>query len=301
MPPKPTASRKRTRADTTTEERPNAKSPRLSSPSPSPSTTNEPTSTSSIRKYHIPRGPKGETFLPHVLPEECLPFIEKLPIPMPWVEGFDGTPGRGMTLDARVWWESHGAWLEENKAALKLKAAQWKLKDAALAKEYPPNDDEGKDDWDFVCVTLPSPDGSEDGDEEEDDEDDTEGASESDKGGKLDGKLASLHPEETAIFSVRGKDRMLWWMQEAMKRSQDAFNLHVHNDFDTLGGVEVMENIVSSHPPGAVQQGERTDTGPQFLQFKEVYKPSASHKDVWPELEGLALWLLSDPVSFGCE
>jgi hypothetical protein len=44
---------------------------------------------------------------------------------------------------------------------------------------------------------------------------------------------------------MRGIDRCDWWQQEALKRNQDEFDMHIYNDFTGYGMHELMENIVS--------------------------------------------------------
>lgn len=226
------------------------------------------------RVRRISKGPKGEPFLPQVMPRECADVIKDIPMPGSWVNAIDAIPDRSMTLNSREWWEDHGPWLETHKKKLKLSAADWKKKDEALKKDAEPvPDDEGNDDWDFVCHFKPNlerrrdefdEEEEEGDDDEEDDEDDDEDDEEDDdeedgevgkgkgKGKAKDdgnkkpyGKLASLHPEWPWFFTELGRDRARWWTQEAMKRDQDSFGLHYYNDFTWYGALEVIENIVS--------------------------------------------------------
>lgn len=224
------------------------------------------------RVRRIARGPKGEIFLPEVMPRECAKVIKDIPMPGGWVRGIDATPDRSMTLTSREWWEEFGPWLEEHKKKLKLSAADWKKRDEALKKdpELVP-EDEGNDDWDFICCSKPNVESRRDeyegeeededddeDDDEEDDEEEEDGGEGNDngkgkdkgKGKKAPGKkpidkLASLHPEWPWVFTVLGRDRVRWWIQEATKRDQDSFELHFYNDFTWYGALEVVEAIVS--------------------------------------------------------
>lgn len=228
--------------------------------------------------------------------KECAKVIDKIPMPDRWVAGIDATPGREMTLGSRQWWEDHLPWLVMNKTKLKLSATNWKKQEEALKKDVPVPEDEGNDDWDFVCRFKPRREGDdsdeedeEDGDEE-DEEDDEEGEAERDKPSNKEKdekqphmKLASLHPDWPWVSTVLGLDREQWWTQETLKRDQDDFNMHIYNDFSNFGVIEVMENI--------------------FQRFSDVTKPkTASYRDIWPEVEGLVLFLRSSLVDFGmCE
>ncbi|KAM0289769.1 hypothetical protein ACHAO9_005646 [Fusarium lateritium] len=230
--------------------------------------------------------------------------IETLPIPSGWVAGIDAIPDRAMTLGSRKWWEDHGPWLEANKKALKLPEAKWKMRDEAMKQDDTVADDEGADDWDFVCYPIPRSErarvsGDEDDeDEDEDDEDDEDedgededGEDEEGEGNGKDGekdkdddkekpydKLASLHPDWPWSFTMRGIDRFDWWQQEALKRNQDEFAMHIYNDFTGYGMHEVMENI--------------------FAQFGSVFKPKAGYRDFWPEVEGMAMVLRSGLIDY---
>ncbi|KAF7548739.1 hypothetical protein G7Z17_g6860 [Cylindrodendrum hubeiense] len=231
----------------------------------------------------ISRGPNGEAFIPHIIPRECVDTIKKIGVPFSWISYVDATPGREMTLGDRVWWETHGPWLEKNKTALKLKAADWKKKDETMSKDVPRKEDEGNEDFDFICYPLPR-DSEDDEDEEEDEEEEEndEAGGNKDAGSKDKnnpvGKLASLHPDHPWVFSMLGQDRSRWWILEAMKRDQDEFGMHIYNDFSSYGKLEVLENI--------------------FLHFSAVCKRKASYQELWPEVEGLALVLRSDVSDF---
>ncbi|RSL95379.1 hypothetical protein CEP52_012067 [Fusarium oligoseptatum] len=256
------------------------------------------------RVRRIARGPKGEIFLPEIMPQECAKVIKDIPMPGGWVRGIDATPDRSMTLNSREWWEEFGPWLEQHKKKLKLSAADWKKKDAALKKdpEIVP-EDEGNDDWDFICCSKPNVESrrdeyegeeesedSEDDEEDEDEEEDTEeGGNDNGKGKAKDkgkkqrekkpiDKLASLHPKWPWVFTVLGRDRLRWWIQEATKRDQDNFGLHYYNDFTWYGALEVVETAIST--------------------FDAAFKPKASYRDWWPEVEGLILGLYSTFLEF---
>ncbi|KAJ4328667.1 hypothetical protein N0V84_000858 [Fusarium piperis] len=266
------------------------------------------------RTRRIARGPKGEIFLPEIMPRECADVIKDIPMPGGWVRAIDATPDRCMTLNSREWWEEYAPWLEQHKKKLKLSAADWKKKDAALKKDpklVP--DDEGNDDWDFICCFKPnmearrdeyegeedSEDDEEDDDEEEEEEDDDDEEEEDDDEGNGKGKgkgkdkgkkdankkpidkLASLHPEWPWVFTVLGRDRLRWWIQEATKRDQDSFGLHYYNDFTWFGALEVVETMIST--------------------FNDVFKPNATYRDYWPEVEGLVLGLYSTFLDFESE
>ncbi|KAF5565734.1 hypothetical protein FPHYL_4135 [Fusarium phyllophilum] len=235
------------------------------------------------RKRHIPRGPKGEAMMPQIMPRECAESkaIEAIPMPSRWIAAIDATPGREMTLGSRKWWDDHGPWLDAHKKALKLSAANWKMRDEAMKQDDTVPDDEGADDWDFICMPIPriergSDDEDEDDEDEEDDEEDEgEGEAgndaEKDKDKKPYDKLASLHPEWPWFFTMRGVDRHTWWEQECLKRSPDDFDLYIYNDFGGYGALEVLENIIA--------------------QFNLVFKPKSTYRNFWPEVEGLAMIL----------
>ncbi|KAF4981770.1 hypothetical protein FZEAL_2492 [Fusarium zealandicum] len=232
------------------------------------------------RKRRIPRGPKGEYFMPQFMPCECADQIGKIPMPSRWVAVIDATPGREMTLTSREWWEDHEPWLKAHKARLKLKAADWNKKEEAMKKDSSVPEDEGADDWDFVCRMRPKSERSYEKDDDEDDEEDSEDdeAEGEDKGPKPYSKFASLHPEWPWFFTMKGEDRGKWWVQEALKRDQDDFDMHFYNDFTWYGALEVIENI--------------------FAQFSDVLKSKATYRDIWPEVEGLALALRSNNLEF---
>ncbi|KAI8711667.1 hypothetical protein NCS52_01430800 [Fusarium sp. LHS14.1] len=219
-----------------------------------------------------------------------------------WVRGIDATPDRSMTLNSREWWEEFGPWLEQHKKKLKLSAADWKKKDEALKKDYEPvPEDDGIEDWDFICCSKPNVESRRDeyeGDEEDDDEDEDDEEDEEEDGGegndkdkgkgkdkgkkqpekKPVDKLASLHPEWPWVFTVLGHDRVRWWIQESTKRDQDSFGLHYYNDFTWYGALEVVESIIST--------------------FDAAFTPKASYWDWWPEVEVLVLGLYSTFLEF---
>ncbi|KAF4448339.1 amine oxidase (flavin-containing) [Fusarium austroafricanum] len=243
------------------------------------------------RKRRISRGPKGEVMMPQIMPHECAEsnVIETIPMPSRWVMYFDAIPDRSLTLGSRRWWEDHGPWLDAHKKALKLSDANWKMRDEAMKQDDTVPDDEGADDWDFVCVSIPRVErGSlydEDEEDEEDEEsDDEEGENDNDPEKKKDegekpyNKLASLHPEWPWFFTMRGLDRYTWWEQGCLNRSQDDFGLYIYNDFSSYGMIELMENV--------------------FAQFSSVFKPTASYRDFWPEVEALALTLRGELLDY---
>ncbi|KAJ4111353.1 hypothetical protein NW768_011931 [Fusarium equiseti] len=235
------------------------------------------------------KGLKGESIMPQFMPCECAEAhaIENLPMPSRWVVAIDATPDRSMTLNSRKWWEDHGPWLEAHKAGLGLSPAKWEMREEAMKQDGTVPDDEGNDDLDFICLPIP-PSEREEGDGESVDSslvDEEEEGGDKDKDGEEEGgdkkpyrKLASLHPDWPFYFTMRAKDRMNWWLCEALKRNQDDFDLHIYNDFNAYGMHELMENI--------------------FLQFNSVFKAKASYRDFWPEVEGLALILLGDIVRY---
>ncbi|KAM0247173.1 hypothetical protein ACHAP5_004252 [Fusarium lateritium] len=249
------------------------------------------------RKRRISRGPKGEPMMPQYMPRECAEakVIETIPMPSRWVAGIDAIPDRAMTLGSRKWWEDHGPWLEANKKALKLPAAKWKMRDEAMKQDDTVADDEGADDWDFVCYPIPRSERARVSDEDDEDEDDEDEEDEDEEDEEGDGngkskdgekdkdddkekpydKLASLHPDWPWSFTMRGIDRCDWWQQEALKRNQDEFDMHIYNDFTGYGMHEVMENI-----------------------FGSVFKPKASYRDFWPEVEGMAMVLRSGLIDY---
>ncbi|KAF5011079.1 hypothetical protein FDECE_2818 [Fusarium decemcellulare] len=247
------------------------------------------------RTRRIPRGPKGEYFMPQAMPRECADVIKNIPMPSRWIFAIDAIPDRSMTLSSRKWWEEHGPWLEAHKKQLKLSAANWKMKDEAMKQDATVPDDEGNDDWDFVCRVAPSAelrsgeDEDEYDDEDEDEEDGQGKDKDKDKGKDKDkdeddsskkpyGKLASLHPEYPWIFTMLGEDRGKWWTQEALKRDQDDFSMHIYNDWTNYGMLETIENMLQ--------------------QISDHLKPKSSYREFWPEVEGLALALRSNLLDF---
>ncbi|KAK7428113.1 hypothetical protein QQZ08_005352 [Neonectria magnoliae] len=237
----------------------------------------------------ISKGPNGETFMPCVMPAECHKEISKIPMPSSWIVAIDATPDREMSLGSREWWEDHESWLEKNKTKLKLKPDQWAKKDEAMMKEVTIKEDEGNQDWDFICLTqAPDKDEDEYDEDDEDEEDDEEADKSADKAPdasskepkpSVTGKLASLHPDHIRTISMLGQDRTRWWQLEATKRDQDDFDMHIYNDFTGYGRIEVIENI--------------------FLHFEKLFKKrNVSYREIWPEVEGFALGMNSDLGGF---
>ncbi|CVL10013.1 uncharacterized protein FPRN_13571 [Fusarium proliferatum] len=159
------------------------------------------------------------------------------------------------------------------------------MRDEAMKQDDTVPDDEGADDWDFICMPIPrierrgSDDEDEDENEDEDEDEDEEGEGEGDTGNDAENdkekkpydKLASLHPEWPWFFTMRGVDRHMWWQQECLKRSPDDFDLYIYNDFGGYGALEVLENIIAL--------------------FNLVFKLKSTYRDFWPEVEGLAMIL----------
>ncbi|KAI5460083.1 hypothetical protein BGZ63DRAFT_426032 [Mariannaea sp. PMI_226] len=255
--------------------------------------------------YRVTLGPNGEILIPSILPEECAKSIPKIPIPGSWIRGLDGTPGRVMTLASRRWWETNSPWLIANRTKLGIKPSDWAKRGEAMLKEVELKEDEGKNDWDFICLPKHEDRDGDDDDEDDDDDDDDEdeeadGEDDDENEGEAAnrnskrkgkgkdkkrpdeaspvGKLASLHPGYPYIASMRAHDRYQWWLLEVLKRDQDDFSLHIYNDFSLYGQLEVLENI--------------------FLQFSKVFKPTADVRNVWPEVEGLALILDMGVIDF---
>lgn len=210
----------------------------------------------------IPKGPSGECFLPQLLPGKCHKIMDKIPIPMSWILGLDANPKNDITLGDRMWWEEHGEWIEANQKALKLTPTDMKRRMATMTQTVAPKPDEGKGDWDFICYRVPDfgrPE-DEDEDEDEDDDEDNEDATEAGAGAAQDGdaqdsskpnkprmmSLASLYPEHKWIVSCLGKDRAQWWIQEALKRDQDSFELHFYSNYSVYGKHEVVDNVAST-------------------------------------------------------
>lgn len=142
--------------------------------------------------------------MPRFMPRGCgeAKVIENLPMPSRWVIVIDATPNRFMTLNSRKWWEDHGLWLEAHKAGLKLSAVKWKIREEAMKQDGTIPDDEGNDDWDFICLPIPPSERNEEDeesvdwslvDEEEEGGDKDRDAEEEGEGKKPYGKPASLH------------------------------------------------------------------------------------------------------------
>ncbi|KAH7134276.1 hypothetical protein EDB81DRAFT_803549 [Dactylonectria macrodidyma] len=244
--------------------------------------------TTTLGPPRIARGPKGEAFIPRLFPKAIAKAAQKLPIPQGWVNGIDGTPDSSMTLGDWQWWAESDDWLLKNKKALGFKEADWKRKDEAMTKEVPRKEDEGYEDFDFVCVHTPAKDEDEEDEDDEEDEGDeeveeegeepAEKAAKGSRGEEFVGKLASLHPDRVWVFSLLGQDRFQWWLLESLKRDQDEFMMHVYSHFSHYGKFEVMENI--------------------FLHFNSVNTAKAKANVLWPELEGIALLLNCDIIDF---
>ncbi|KAL6695327.1 hypothetical protein J3F84DRAFT_394899 [Trichoderma pleuroticola] len=263
----------------------------------------------------VPVGPNGELFIPQVFPSECLKAVKKLVLPPGWVHAIDATPGRTLSLSNRRWWEMNSRWLEANQKALGLTDKHWKMRDEAFIDNPPLEEDDANTSEEFICIYPPadeqdSNDGDEDGEEDEDeDEEDEDGEEAEDDNDKVKGsgnkkssadtkgknkeaadaeeealrkrvgKPASRHPEHHWVSSLGGHERSRWWTQEILKRNQDDYLLHIYNDFNWYGTIEVLENL--------------------FVQFERVLK-STSHEplDLWREVEGLALLLNSGNAEF---
>ncbi|KAI3579119.1 hypothetical protein IWW34DRAFT_849532 [Fusarium oxysporum f. sp. albedinis] len=111
----------------------------------------------------------------------------------------DGTPGYEITFRSRRWWEDHDPWLDAYQEALKISDEGWKMRDEAMKQGDSVPDDEGADDWDFMCLPIPGyEDGKFCGEFEDDDEEEGDGETannaEKENDEKPFKKLASLHP-----------------------------------------------------------------------------------------------------------
>ncbi|KAJ0144830.1 Uncharacterized protein HZ326_12421 [Fusarium oxysporum f. sp. albedinis] len=118
----------------------------------------------------------------------------------------DGTPGYEITFRSRRWWEDHDPWLDAYQEALKISDEGWKMRDEAMKQGDSVPDDEGADDWDFMCLPIP---GYED------------------------------------VFAMRGVDCFKWWQQECCQRIQDHFPPLHRNYIGVYGAFEVFDNIVA--------------------------------------------------------
>src|SRR5690242_3715995 len=114
------------------------------------------------------------------------------------------------------------------------------MREEAMKQDGTVPDDEGNDDWDFVCFPIPSSERKQEDEESVDSSlvDEEEESRKKDKGGEKDGeekgedkkpygKLASLHPDWPWSFTMRADDRLTWWQIEALKHDQDDFDLHI--------------------------------------------------------------------------
>ncbi|RFU77411.1 hypothetical protein TARUN_4828 [Trichoderma arundinaceum] len=210
----------------------------------------------------VPLGPNGEYFIPQVFPHECFKAIGKMLLPPRWVNGIDATPDRELSLKSREWWELNSPWLEE---------------DSDDEEEDEEEEDEDEDE-------------DEGGEDEEQNEKINASKKKNDKEANADvmamhkivGELSSLHPDHIWVASMRGYERQRWWLMEIFKRDQDDFSMHIYNDFNYYGTIEVLENL--------------------FVNFEKVLKrKSHTSLELWQELEGFALLLNSRCVEIECE
>ncbi|KAF5267292.1 hypothetical protein FOXYS1_1835 [Fusarium oxysporum] len=150
------------------------------------------------RKRRILRGPKGGVMIPEDLPKEC--FWAKLKCahgsnPLHFLSEFDplisldGTPDYEITFRSRRWWEDHDPWLDAYKEALKTSDEGWKMRDETMKQDDSVSDDEGADDWDFMCLPIPADeDGKFCGEFEDDDEEEGDGETANNTGKENDEK-----------------------------------------------------------------------------------------------------------------
>ena len=108
-------------------------------------------------------------------------------------------------------------------------------------------EDRGSKDTDWICSCRPYWDiqsgrSDNEDDNEEDEEDDGKCCG---KGKHRSGKLADRFPDHTWVFTKKGVERRLFWLQERMVRDQDEFDMYIYNDFTGYGTLEVMENQVA--------------------------------------------------------
>ncbi|KAK2674626.1 hypothetical protein RAB80_009610 [Fusarium oxysporum f. sp. vasinfectum] len=88
----------------------------------------------------------------------------------------DETPDYEITFRSRRWWEDHDPWLDAYKEALKTSDEGWKMRDEAMKQDDSVPDDEGADDWDFMCLPIPRyEDGKFCGEFEDDDDEEGDG------------------------------------------------------------------------------------------------------------------------------
>ncbi|KAF5990530.1 hypothetical protein FBULB1_7 [Fusarium bulbicola] len=240
----------------------------------------------SSRKRRLLRGPGGEVMIPEALPQEC--FWAKLKCAhgrnsLHFLSEFEGlmeldcAPWYELTFGCRRWWEDYGPWLDAYKEALEISDEGWKMREEVMKQDDSVPDDEGVDDWDFICVPIP---GDEEGrfcsefgyavEEEEDGE--AAGNAGKEKFKAPFNKLASLHPNWPWVFTMRGVDRFKWWRQECCKRIREDFGIE-HNFIVAYGALEIAH-------------------------FDSVFQPDSNYRDFWPEFEGIALTLLTRQRDF---
>ncbi|KLO85125.1 uncharacterized protein Y057_4210 [Fusarium fujikuroi] len=213
--------------------------------------------------------------MPQFMPRECAESkaIEAIPMPTRWIAAIDATPGREMTLGSSKWWDDHGPWLDAHKKALKLSAAKWKMRDEAMKQDDTVPDDEGADDWDFICMPIPRIErrGGDDDDEDEDEEEDEEEKKKKKKKKKDEARLETMLRKTGRRSPTTSLHHFTQSGLECLKRSPDDFDLYIYNDFGGYGAMEVLENIIA--------------------QFNLVFKPKSTYRDFWPEVEGFAMIL----------
>lgn len=82
-------------------------------------------------------------------------------------------------------------------------------------------------------------------------------------------------------------------MQKMLKRDQDEFSVHMHNDSSACGKLEVLEIIIYLSVPGLDEMSSRTDgsTPRQFMFFSKAIRFKTRYRDTWPGVEDHVLAL----------
>ncbi|KAF5715980.1 amine oxidase flavin-containing protein [Fusarium mundagurra] len=242
------------------------------------------------RKRRILRGPNGEAMIPDSFPVEWADsgVIDVLNIPTGGDFTFD--EDHGMTLKSRAWWEDYGPWIDARKEGLKLSAEIWKMRDEAMQQDATAPEDEGADDWDFICV--PSHDDEERG---------------------FGGKFEGFEDKEEDEDDEEGQQKTL---QTTMPRRMMIRGLTTSSHHSTQSGLGTSPCVVLIATGGGrknvsseIQTTSTTCASAtnsllmvhlsiQIAKFDSAFQPKSTYRDFWPEVEGLALVLQNGMLNY---
>ncbi|KAK2693534.1 hypothetical protein QWA68_007034, partial [Fusarium oxysporum] len=224
------------------------------------------------RKRRILRGPKGEVMIPEDLPKEC--FWAKLKCahgrnPLHFLSEFDPlisldeTPDYEITFRSRRWWEDHDPWLDAYKEALKTSDEGWKMRDEAMKQDDSVPDDEGADDWDFMCLPIPRyEDGKFCGEFEDDDDEEGDGET-ANNAGKENGEkpFYSQVAQFDSVFQPTSSYRDFWPEVEgvAMILQRGQLNFNNYRQIKSIRG----------SPAGWMDKWENVDWQSRLRDYKD--------------------------------